>query len=304
MRAIAPGKLVLTGAYAVLDGAPAIVAAVDRYAIADASRRASDPTAEVRAAFGVDPAPEVDVRMLQAESGMKLGLGSSAAALVASLAVRALDRGQDVSEASVRHTIFRAARRAHAQAQGGGSGIDVAAAVYGGVQRYAIDGTRASVESVDFPRELVLKAYFSGESARTSDLLARVRDARRVRPREVSTLNAAMFAAAVVAAQSVRSGAALFIQSVRQYGRLLSDLGGVADAPIVPASCAELATFAAGENAVFLPSGAGGGDVGVWLGVTSPSARFEVRASALGWVPLELRIDHGGVRRCLRHEEN
>ena len=34
----APGKLVLTGAYAVLEGAPAIVVAVDRYAVADASR--------------------------------------------------------------------------------------------------------------------------------------------------------------------------------------------------------------------------------------------------------------------------
>jgi phosphomevalonate kinase len=304
MRAIAPGKLVLTGAYAVLDGAPAIVMAVDRYAIADASRRASEPTAEVRAAFGVDPAPEVDVRMLQDESGTKLGLGSSAAALVASLAARALDRGQDLSDASVRDTIFRAARHAHAQAQGGGSGIDVAAAVYGGVQRYAIDGTRASVESIDFPRELVLKAYFAGESARTSDLLARVRDARRLRPREASALDAAMFAAAVVAAESVRSDGALFIQSVRQYGSLLSELGGVAGAPIVPASCAELATFAASENAAFLPSGAGGGDVAVWLGVTSPSARFEVRASALGLVPLELRIDHGGVRLCLRQEGN
>ena len=35
MRARAPGKLVLSGAYAVLEGAPALVAAVDRYAVAD-----------------------------------------------------------------------------------------------------------------------------------------------------------------------------------------------------------------------------------------------------------------------------
>jgi len=34
VRIIAPGKLVLTGAYAVLEGAPAIVVAVDRYAVA------------------------------------------------------------------------------------------------------------------------------------------------------------------------------------------------------------------------------------------------------------------------------
>ena len=38
MRARAPGKLVLSGAYSVLEGAPALVAAVDRYALADDAR--------------------------------------------------------------------------------------------------------------------------------------------------------------------------------------------------------------------------------------------------------------------------
>ena len=41
MRARAPGKLVLSGAYAVLEGAPALVAAVDRYALADSERSAT-----------------------------------------------------------------------------------------------------------------------------------------------------------------------------------------------------------------------------------------------------------------------
>ena len=65
-----PGKLVLTGAYAVLEGAPAIVVAVDRYAVADTSRAAASPPAEVRAAFGADRAPEVDVSALQ-DAGAK-----------------------------------------------------------------------------------------------------------------------------------------------------------------------------------------------------------------------------------------
>ena len=38
MIAKAPGKLVVSGAYSVLEGAPAIVVAVDRYAVADTSR--------------------------------------------------------------------------------------------------------------------------------------------------------------------------------------------------------------------------------------------------------------------------
>jgi len=37
----APGKLVLSGAYAVLSGAPALVVAVDRYVVADSARPAA-----------------------------------------------------------------------------------------------------------------------------------------------------------------------------------------------------------------------------------------------------------------------
>ena len=122
MRVIAPGKLVLTGAYAVLEGAPAIVAAVDRYAVADTA------VARRRSTSG----PSTTTR------GQKLGLGSSAASLVASLGARALARGDDPRHAAVRSEIFRAARDAHQRQQGGGSGVDVAASVHGGVLRYTV----------------------------------------------------------------------------------------------------------------------------------------------------------------------
>ena len=52
-RARAPGKLVLSGAYAVLSGAPALVAAVDRYVVADSARPTLFDAPEVRAANSV-----------------------------------------------------------------------------------------------------------------------------------------------------------------------------------------------------------------------------------------------------------
>ena len=55
MRARAPGKIVMSGAYAVLEGAPAIVTAVDRYVLADAGRPAEFVTPEVREAWGMRP---------------------------------------------------------------------------------------------------------------------------------------------------------------------------------------------------------------------------------------------------------
>jgi phosphomevalonate kinase len=294
---MAPGKLVLTGAYAVLDGAPALVVSVDRYAIADTARHTPTPSLEVRAAFGARAAPEVDVAMLQTPSGAKLGLGSSAAGLVASLGACALERGDDLSDPQVRGRLFRAAREAHARAQEGGSGVDVAASVYGGVNRYALKGEDAVVDAVEWPPGLVLAAFFTGHSVRTADFLARVATARSRSPVEASRLAQAMFDAAVEAADATRIGAERFVRSARAYAALLSNLGTLADVPIGPAACAELGEIAAAEEAAFIPSGAGGGDTAVWLGVSAPSAGFEARAEGLGFSPLTLRIDQGGVRR-------
>ncbi len=299
MRARAPGKLVLTGAYAVLDGAPAIVAAVDRYAFADVSRVSDRPAPEVRAALPAgEPVPEVDASALRDTKGRKLGLGSSAAVLVASLAARALARGEDVEDVDVRAGLFAAARAAHALAQGGGSGADVAASVYGGVLRYALGASQPEIRAVVLPRDLVLRVYFGGSSARTSDLLKRVSSARVDRSHELSPVASAMVDTATRAADAIESGdTRRFVSLARSYGSLLASLGQVTSAPIVLRAHAELASSAEREDAAFFPSGAGGGDVAVWLGSTPPSRAFTERAQALALAPLALSIDQGGVRR-------
>jgi phosphomevalonate kinase len=300
MRVIAPGKLVLTGAYAVLEGAPAIVAAVDRYAIVD-----------------VNAPAKIDVRALQDAGGQKLGLGSSAASVVASFGARALARGDDPRHASVRSEIFRAARDAHQRQQGGGSGVDVAASVHGGVLRYTVVRTpgttvaakpgsqpssesppssrrfETSIHAVDMPAGLVLAAFWSGTSARTSDLLARV-DALRARG-GAGAVFTALRGVAEEAADAV-GDAGRFVKRAAAFGRALAALGDAADAPIVPPPFAELSALAEREGAAFFPSGAGGGDVAVWLGVEPPSPTFSARATALGLSPLSIAVDHGGVR--------
>src|SRR5262245_49593809 len=138
MNARAPGKVVLSGAYAVLEGAPAIVAAVDRYVVADASRHASFVTREVQAAIDAGDlsfAPWFDASALRAtdDSGhsRKLGLGSSAAILVAFLAAVL---GASACEGAALEALSERAARAHRLAQAGGSGIDVTASAMGGVR--------------------------------------------------------------------------------------------------------------------------------------------------------------------------
>ncbi len=296
MKVTAPGKLLLTGAYAVLEGAPAIVVAIDRGAIADGSRVDTSPSAEVRAALGDAPAPVVDVTALH-DDGTKLGLGSSAASLVATLGLRAVERGESLADPTVRVRIFAAAREAHARVQGGGSGFDVAASVHGGVLRYQLRGASADCRAITLPEGLVVSCFWSGASARTSDLRARVdalrtRDASAHRALFVTLTTAATHAANACDGRDVHA----FLDGARAFASALAALGVAADAPIVPPAFAALDARANDERAVFMPSGAGGGDVAVHLAARPPTESFFAHARAAGMRHLPFVVDREGVR--------
>src|SRR3954465_8219320 len=100
MIASAPGKLILTGEYAVLDGAPALVIAVNRRVLAARRRapRGSSPflvavADEIARRHGADhPATRAAMEITVDSSAFylgdqKLGLGSSAAVTVAATAL-------------------------------------------------------------------------------------------------------------------------------------------------------------------------------------------------------------------------
>ncbi len=100
MIATAPGKLILTGEYAVLDGAPALVIAVNRRVVArrQTGPRGSSPflvavADEIATRLGADhPAARAALEIIVDsspfyEGTMKLGLGSSAAVTVAATAL-------------------------------------------------------------------------------------------------------------------------------------------------------------------------------------------------------------------------
>jgi phosphomevalonate kinase len=307
VKIVAPGKLLLTGAYAVLEGAPALVVAVDRHAVADVGPGVprvapSDSPREVRAAFGAEETPALDVRALyhrDAHGDAKLGLGSSAAALVAALGAREALRGEDVQTAPVRGRIFALARRAHAEAQGGGSGVDIAASVHGGVLVYACSGSRQEVIPTStraaLPHGLELRVVWSGTSARTSELRARV-DALRARDAKTHARCIAALGDASAHAVAATGDLAAFLEAVRATEAALAALGEAADAPIVPPAFAQVAAAAARDGAVFLPSGAGGGDVGVFLGARAPTESFLSRVHASGMHLLAIGLDRSGVR--------
>lgn len=271
-RARAPGKVVLSGAYAVLTGAPALVSAVSRYVLADTARPAERVTDEVRAALSVgQAAPWFDASELRA-GGRKLGLGSSAAILAASLFALERDAAPSASLGELRGRVFERALLAHRVAQGGGSGVDVAAGTFGGTLAYRLlpEGPRAV--AVTLPAELRLEVWVCPSSASTRELLGAVARLAQAAPAEHDAWLGAQTEAANAAALAVqRADTQALLSAVEAQQRALSGLGQAAGVPIVTPELRALGPRARAEGGVLLPAGAGGGDIALFLG-SAPSS--------------------------------
>lgn len=293
-HAAAPGKVVLSGAYAVLDGAPAIVAAADRYVLADASRPAELLTPEVSAALGAGaPAPWFDASALRA-SGRKLGLGSSAAIVVASLGALELALGAELAEHEVRTRVFERALLAHRTAQGGGSGIDVAASTFGGVLVAQQAASGLALRAAELPAGVRIRVLSSDTPASTPSLIAavaalRTRDAALHRRLLGAQAEASERAAAAVIAGEAEG----FVMALAAQGRALSALGAAAGVPIVTPSVERLIEAAERVGAAALPAGAGGGDISLW--VTAGAAALP---ELDGLTPLDLKLGARGLHRA------
>jgi phosphomevalonate kinase len=291
--------MVLSGAYAVLSGAPALVAAVDRYVLADTARAPEFDAPEVRAAIGAARAPWFDASELR-DNGKKLGLGSSAAIVVASLAALELEREPELEDAALCARVYQRALTAHRAAQGGGSGVDVAASAYGGVlaARRHTDTSELALSAVHLPSALHFEVWASSAAASTAEFLARI---RAFAAREPSLHRARMDAQALAAEAALdaasRGSASDFVTAIAAQFSALSALGEAASAAIVTPEHAELGRLAAAEGAAFLPAGAGGGDVAYYVGERAPLPAFGARARALGQSRLELRLGARGVHR-------
>lgn len=293
----APGKMVLSGAYAVLSGAPALVAAVDRYVLADSSRPSVFEAPEVRAAIGPGAAaPWFDASALR-EKGQKLGLGSSAAIVVASLAALELDRAPGLTDAELCARVYEPALRAHRAAQGGGSGVDVASSAHGGLvaARRSVDGT-LTVEPCALPAGLVFEVWAHSAAASTAEFLAKIRALAARDPALHAARIEAQASAADAALAAVRQhDAPSFIAAIARQFAALGALGEAAGIPVVTPEHAELGALALAAGAAFLPAGAGGGDVAYFVGLAAPAAEFGVRARALGLLRLDLALGARGV---------
>jgi phosphomevalonate kinase len=320
----APGKLVALGEYAVLDGAPAVVLAVDRYVEASIAPSAdgacrlalyAPELAERRFAPGdTSGAPLVDLVASAVAPGLawsatidsqalfaggtKLGLGSSAAVLCAwAGALTAFARAQGVAapEPQVAELI-----ELHRRFQGGrGSGLDVAACYTGGAITFALSGSGLPrIGSVRLPNSVGFASIFAGRSASTPGLVAHYRAWRRDRPRESAALLRRLKALAEAGCAALVAGeTAAWLEAFADYGRGLQELGEAIGTDIVTAEHREIGAEARRHGVAYKVSGAGGGDLGLACAADADALRaFTLAVGNRGFRVINVSLaDHGLV---------
>jgi phosphomevalonate kinase len=326
ITALAPGKVVLWGEYAVLAGAPALVMAVDRYArceielplpreesvnergwrFASSGFVAASSVLELDALTGnTPPAPGSAVtawHVLKAlpcdalpgsaevridttgfyDAGTKLGLGSSAAVSVALYGGLAALTGSSAT--------FETAAAIHHRMQGNqGSGIDVAAAWFGGSLRFQRVPTGApEVVAAALPADVTVRFVWAGQPAVTTEHLARFADWRA--RGATAPLDALMDASAALFAADD------WMASMRRYVHRLDALDRAAGLGIYDAAHRALHELAMQHGVVYKPCGAGGGDIGAAFSA-DPAAldRFIRTARVTGYAPITLETALHGI---------
>ena len=315
--ATAPGKLILLGEYAVLEGAPAIVMAINRRAQVGVKRPTKKNLVTAPEIYdrivsfmvdeqrnvnwiGVDPSTGVRLELLAQvlakywpgvpveietdtsafyEDGIKMGFGSSAALTVAASAAL---NGEKPGLAELVE-IHRAAQ------EGRGSGFDVAASLYGGVIKFRSKPLEA--EPISLPKDLHLRCLWTGHAASTPGFL---RGLDGLGPRR-SAIDALIDSAETEVA-SLDDSAATWVRAVRNFSKALVRFADETSLPIYSGGHAEVASLAEKTGVAYKPSGAGGGDLGVAIS-DDPAAmqafREALRTTSI-WV-LPVAVDPRGL---------
>ena len=321
MKLSAPGKLFLTGEYAVLWGAPATLAAVEPRLNATLDARADDQielripggtSRGVKSKSGIDWSGPVEpsrfarraVELAKPErgftlhisagesgpKGQKLGLGTSASATAIAVAAALGDASPE--------RVFPLAAQAHWEVQGKrGSNGDVAAACFGGLIRYE----RWPVEQPERPKPMVtsldasgfvLALVFSGRSAKTPSMVAAVEAALKPDERIVLAKQSADITATFVG--SLGQNPARAIEALNAAGDWLGELGKRAGVGVVTPTLAAIQKIGRAHGLAAKVSGAGGGDGALLAGFDAralKSALSELHRS--GFQTLSIRVADG-----------
>jgi phosphomevalonate kinase len=336
IRAIAPGKLILIGEYAVLNGAQALVAGTNVYAIASISESQKSFSTfrsenisedvfkfhlsqghleligegfsktyrfiyELLKQFSMFSLPEkiafdlkIDTRDFYSPDGRKFGLGSSAAATVAAASAICNFLDLDLS----RESLFKIVFEAHQEAQNKvGSGIDIAASVYGGILIYSMDNLDRKPVSAEFPHDLYLMPIWTGRSASTVNLVTKLNSWTKENESEYTQLIDAMKKESATACRYFSRGESEeFCKTITSYYNLLGEMTYSSKIPILSDEHIRIREIVRDAGGVYKPSGAGFGDMGIaFYDVLSIGQRIDELLKVTPYQKMSIDFDYNGV---------
>jgi len=293
-----PGKLILLGEYAVLEGAPAIVSAVNKFAKIEIKESndnhfyISAPNLnliDIKFQKGINKSQKKQLKLFLnifsfilkknnslipckitidtddfyfENSKQKIGLGSSAAmtfGLIESIYKFNKFRIADKND------LFQIALQAHFEAQGKtGSGIDIAASAFGGVGIYSKIEKNLSFKHIKLPEDLYVIPIWTGYSTSTPQFVSKTNQLKQKKLKIYTQIMQELSELSTQGCEFILNDDTLsFLNVVNEYFESLDTLGKSAEIPIISDIHKKIAGIVKICNGFYKPSGAGGSDIGI-----------------------------------------
>lgn len=253
---------------------------------------------------------------LDDESGIKYGLGSSAAVVTA--VVTAI-LSKYLPYPPSKELIFKLASIAHVVTQKNGSGADIAASTFGGVLLYssfqadwllkAYDRSGSltklvedvwpyfSLQRIEIPNSLKICVGWTGKPASTADLVKHILQLKETHPEEFKEfLQNSETALQYILQGIAENNTPLILRGIRLNRIILGAIGMVAGVEIETPLLAKLTELAEQFGGAGKLSGAGGGDCGIAFMPSEEAANNVVAAWRHANIkPLDLSISRDGA---------
>lgn len=335
MKITAPGKLMLSGEWSVLEnGVPCIVMAIDQKVSVEINEseeitlnaKGTDFNAKAKFVEGkleiegtdetkefflfVGKAIEATLNYLSSKGteiknfsietnstdtvvdlgegkSAKVGFGSSAAIVAATVAAVLAAHGEDITNLATKAKIYKLGCITHFSAQGKiGSSFDIAASTYGGALVYqkpdmkwlmneleAGKNIKSILESewplfraepINLPQDFLLSVGFVGYSASTKELVIKINEAKETNRGDYDTLIADIKSVTEKLIEALNTNNKEEVISLLKENRiLLKKFSDWSNNTLETVELAKLSDLADGAGAVGKFSGAGGGDCGI-----------------------------------------
>jgi phosphomevalonate kinase len=335
LTASAPGKLVLTGEYAVLENAPAVSAATNLRATVELGLTTEDKhelhVLNTSAVYRFTVSDRGELQWLDApgEHGTLL----TAAAQVIDLQP-AFNDGQHVTISIDTRDFYRLSQTGDPVKKGIGSSAAIAVALTAALQKFvgteadintalelhqSFQGSRGSgidivtswhgglvemqpgnppcVQKLHWPEGLQVLPVWTGQAASTTDKLRQLEDFRANNPAVCQQQFAALCAASASAAQCWQStDVTELLAAISSFAETLKNFDAAASLGIWSDVHGRLQALAAECGVIYKPSGAGGGDYGLaFAAEVSGIRQFEAAVLAEGFVTDDVEWGESGL---------